>query len=87
MFRCCSVGSQTDTDFERLEYAQDELISPSTSGHSASSIDDIIKQLEEAESLHSQADLLHYLHCTVYVSYFILFIENIFIQDNLFDFR
>ena len=28
-------------------------------------LDDIIKQLEETESLHSQADLLHYLHCTV----------------------
>ncbi|XP_028397532.1 phosphorylase b kinase regulatory subunit alpha, liver isoform-like [Dendronephthya gigantea] len=67
--RSSSSGSQTDIDFDRLEYAQDELLSPSTSGYSVCSLDDIIKQLEEAESLHSQADLLHYLHCTVGAEY------------------
>ena len=60
------LESQAD-DFERLEYepSQVEIPLPTTSEHSMFPLDDIIKQLEETESLHSQADLLHYLHCNV----------------------
>jgi hypothetical protein len=61
-----SLGSQTD-DFERLEYepSQTELFSPTKSDRSTFPLDDIVRQLEETESLHAQADLLHYLHSTV----------------------
>lgn len=64
------LGSQADEE-ERL----DALLEPSQveptptpvdpSEVSMFPLDDIIKQLEETESLHSQADLLHYLHSTV----------------------
>ncbi len=60
------LESQVD-DFERLEYepSQVEMLSSSINDDSVFSLDDIIKQLEETESLHAQADLLHYLHSTV----------------------
>ncbi|XP_046852762.1 phosphorylase b kinase regulatory subunit alpha, liver isoform-like [Xenia sp. Carnegie-2017] len=59
--------SQSEIDFEHPEYtgsASDEPFSTTKMAHTVS-VDDIIKQLEETESLHSQADFLHYLHMTV----------------------
>ena len=60
------LASQAD-DFERLEYEPSQMDSPFSAASEVSvfPVDDIIKQLEETESLHSQADFLHYLHSTV----------------------
>ena len=62
--------SQVEVDLDRLEEElSDSSIVETTSSDDELTdkfpLDDIIKQLEETESLHSQADLLHYLHCTV----------------------
>lgn len=63
----CVLGSQSDVDFERLEDEPSLVELPISPASEVSEfpLDDVIKQLEETESLHSQADLLHYLHSTV----------------------
>lgn len=68
--RTFSSASQVDEDFDRLEYESNEPTTVETFSFTDKfPLDHIVKQLEEAESLHCQADLLHYLHSTVGAEY------------------